>query len=590
MQTNSTTLLMIAALAAPAAAQVFPTTPGPDLLITDGRLDGIRRLTDTDGDGTYSIANGEVYDYVTTTGVDTTFRQVVYLNGYLYTTCSKTDKLWRGADQNGDGVIDMASEFEVAMDPAVEMAPFVPTATFDITTDGVNLWISNNSGDSEGLWRLTDHNGDGLFTSAQLEIWPAFVEANSYIPAGAEQGVASVPLGNAPNTTGAFVEPTSLQSISFDPTVSAGSVALGRLILEDEANNNECLIAFEDKNGDGDFYDVDPVTGPEVYLFLCLTPSRGLSLDVSAEFGNLPAQYQHDWYELEHVVVDATGAQRIYYISSESDDTGSTDEDSVLFRGVDLNNDGDINDAGELNVFFDGSINSLGPFTEYQQITGIGLAAGDPVLCLEHFNTVTGRDVDHVVMLRDLDMSGSIDLSFELAVVAELTEVTLYNVAFFPNGFFSALPAGNVGYYQTRDLASCQSTAATTHTLDVGTTNWDDKIVAGQTVSFVTEGAAANAPAAFHIGVPFSPAPIPLDALGACELAINPVLSVAGLTTDAAGSMTLSLTIPASLSGQQLAFETVALDVGASLFNATASNSLLVQFGDYALTMNSRVQ
>lgn len=566
------------ALCATSLAAQFPQVPGPDIVLPDGSTDGFYRFVDRDASGDYDFTAGEVYDYMIANGVDTSFRSVVFANGFFYTTGNKTDKIWKAWDVNGDGTIDWGTESSIAMDPAMEL--FGATHNpLDIVTDGLNLYYASYSGSSEGIWKLTDLNGDGDFQMSLGEIIGAAVE----ISAG---GAASIPIANAVNTPGAFCDLLELQSMSFDPTVSAGSLAVGRLLVESEANNNECTLAFEDKNNDGDFYDAG-----ECYIFLnlCDSSARGLWQDASPAMASFPVGYNQAYYEIEHVLVDTSGPSFVYYVISEDSTgvpSGNTAEHGIIFRCEDLNGDADVNDLGECTVWFDCSTDStLGATNEYRWITGSGIYNGDLYLALQHVDPSGVNDEDHVVALRDVDGSGVIDQPNEMVVLHRQNNQTMYNLLCLPPGFLAAPPAGVPGYYEYIGPAACASSGGGIHNIVCGADNWSDKLVAGNTVSIRMYGGAFSAPTALHIGVPVLP-PFPLDTAGDCLFSVQPLFAATGLATDSAGDASIALPFTSGLIGFPLHWQYVTLDAGQSLFNVTTSDVLVTNIGNFSFTQN----
>ena len=171
--------------------------------------------------------------------------------------------------------------------------------------------------------------------------------------------MTQVQIANTPKTTAYLnnvvrtLSTTEIDSITYDATYGT----YGRFIVEDEWSDQ--LLAFEDKNNDGDFNDAG-----ECYLFCGLYPGsttttpRTSRIDHDANpdtvSGKLPISN-----EIIAVAIDPTTKPATYYLLSG--DTTETQLDAgIVYKAQDGNNDGDCNDAGEVTIFWDGSLDSTG--------------------------------------------------------------------------------------------------------------------------------------------------------------------------------------------------------------------------------------
>ena len=323
------------------------TAQTPDVLIPSGSLDGIYRLVDRNGNGLYTD-DGDAYDYVLN-GFDSSIRNVVYVSTptpRCFCTTTVAEQILSFWDTNANGLIDSA-EITVALD----LPSFFGAADQEINGiahSGAGVfWFTNNSGLQEGIWRCEDLNADGDFADIVLgvpETRAAAVEPSTVV-------VTNAPLSGNPT-----LQLTALDSIEFDPVHGP----YGRFLCEEE--NFDFSVAFEDLNGDGDFLDAG-----ECYLFSALYNGGtiGASANPDVIGGLLPVSNEM----LSHAVDWSTSPPTYYLLSL---DTTATQLDAaIVFRGRDLNADGDVNDAGELNIYWDGSLDSTGAVAAYNVCYGM---------------------------------------------------------------------------------------------------------------------------------------------------------------------------------------------------------------------------
>lgn len=549
----------------------------PDCLIGNfsGSGEMVIRLVDRNMDGVYDDGTGlgqnEAYDYIRI-GYDTTPRDIVpspWVAGEYYlidgaTAPTPDARILRFSDANGDGVIDSNE-----LVPALTQTFFGESdmETEGMATDGTAIYWISNGGSHEGVWRSVDLNGDGDFednVGGVDETTPALVE-----PSGDPvNGTNALLILNTPNTMAAdplapVYNPTETQRIVFDPSQQ-------RFLVEEE--NVDQIIALQDLNADGDFYDPG-----EVYLFFAPWNGGAQRLfrdahpDVVA--GTLPAAG-----DVRYMAIDDSTNPATYYAMSAEAGAGYP---NIIYRGIDQNADGDINDAGEVNVFFSADpADPVRPFLAFQamrQHNGDVYVVGDAI--------VGSGEADMVVQLRDSSGDGVIDNATEsLPVFTMPADRGLQVPNFFATGTLTPPPAGLPGTYMYPDAATCLSSAGTTHKLRCGdlTRNFVPLIGSGNVLALNTYDAAPNTPIAMHVGFPFG-FPVPLDLGGTCNMTVDPFVAVPGFTTNAAGEVAVSVTTPGSpaFAGVSIYFQTIAVDLGATPFNVTTSNSARVQFGHY---------
>lgn len=568
-----------AALLAPAAfAQALP-----DCLVSDVDPGSsvLRRLVDRDGNGYYEAGTNETYDYIRP-GVRQDFRQVVpspWVPGEYFTIDGNYDgttnapRILRFGDADNNGLLD-PSEIHIAYD--VYAAGFTDPETDSIATDGIAIYWISNAGIYEGIWRSVDLNGDGDFednVGGVDETTPALVEASG----DPVNGSNSFLIGNIPNTIAAGstagFDPSEIQRMYYDPNVSPGSGAPGRFFIEDE--HIDQVFAVEDRNNDGDFYDPG-----EIYLFAATNGNNNSSnpvwRDTHPDHGVAFPQLAD-----AIAVADPTTVPTTYYVLEQQRNSATNPAQNVILRGVDLNMDGDINDAGELATYFQAT--EMDTFHPFYRLHAMAPWNGDLF--------VTGDALApdlHSQMIRLIDINGDnrIDNQTEVFPVFDLpADRFLYMPSMFPAGALGPVQPGLPATTRYTSTADCVGSAGTAHKLRIGgVVLGDDSPVMGTQFLVRTYDAAPSANGVIHIGFEF-PAPIPLDVGGNCLLTVNPIMN-APIATDGAGIHDLLLTAPLGpvFDGLSLWFETAVLDPGVNPFNVTVSNGAEVRFGLYGFT------
>lgn len=560
----------------------------PDCLLTEGNVDArlIRRLVDRDQNGYYDAATNEAYDYYRSPLV-TAFRQIVpapnqpgvyYAADGNYTGFATypTPRIVRLEDADANGIID-PSEITNAYDMQALLGEADPECDA-IATDFIAVYWLMNAGTHEGIWRSVDLNGDGDFednVGGVDETTPALVEATGDPVNGSNfhtvYNIPNTAIGD-PGAVNSFY-PSELQKIYFDPTTTPGSLAPGRFIIEDE--NHDQLYAVEDRNNDGDFYDAD-----ELYLFAAVNGNQNANnpvwRDTHPDHGIAFPQIADAMCVVDYTTLPAT-----YYILEQQSLASGNAAENIVLRGRDLNADGDINDAGEINVFWQGAdVDPHTPFNQMHFIATYGgdvYVTGDALLPVEH---------DQLLRLIDINGDGMIDNATEAFPVFDLPADRQGLVPnFFPQGELAPPPVGLPATVRYTGTASCVATSGTTHKLRIGgVAHGDDSPQMGTSFLVRTYDAALNSNGVIHIGFEF-PAPIPLDINGECLLSVDPIMSGA-FGTDGAGVGDLLLTAPTApiFDGLSFYFESVVLDPGATAFNVTLSNGAECRFGQYAFT------
>ncbi len=336
------TLAGIIALASSASAQAV------DLYWADSAQDGFHIFRDLNGDGDYKDLPDEVAYFWTDPlfGANNDFspRDIQVRDeagtGVAYSVDTVTDVVYRYVDANADGEIQPGEQTVF-----YTMGSAGPDG-IEFGDDGA-VWFCSDSGIA-GITRLVDLNGDGDADDAGES--NLIVDANSVVSVSHDLGTGTIDAGQ------------------FDRLANAGNGVVGYCTGDDEA-----AYRFEDLNGDGD------VTDPgEAVLFLNASGKR-LDLPQNPDFAdgtlkslNIDETVGGLTFEafgrLSYLTSSVEGGERAYYFGCDSTTTGSfgINENgeainALIFRGVDANNDRDINDAGEVVMFYDGSTGGAGP-------------------------------------------------------------------------------------------------------------------------------------------------------------------------------------------------------------------------------------
>jgi hypothetical protein len=380
-----TSLLVPGALAFCCAALASGQTAS-DVYLVETTHDQLVRLTDLDGDGKY-LSSGEVrilfYDEMLGANFSSPRSAFARLEGgqpVIYWIDTQRDVLFRGTDKSGNGRIDIGEDARFRMILVLDGAASPDGLT--PTEDGAVWWCSD-AGNALGLFRCIDLNGDGDANSPG--------ESDNLID-GALPHFVETDLGPAPFDAGALLR-----------LANSGNVVVGYVQGDDEA-----LMRFERLNGDADLADPG-----ESRLFLNASGKnaafpqnldwqngllRGLVLPAPGGKGNTYAKLCYLCARQE------AGVTAWYFATNQSVGFNALNTlgeavNGLVFRGVDLNGDGDLQDAGEVRLYYDGSATTGAPF-QFDQITGLDAAPdGIYVGALHQGNAVVHR-------LRDANADG----------------------------------------------------------------------------------------------------------------------------------------------------------------------------------------
>jgi hypothetical protein len=378
----------ILALAGTASAQL------PDVMICDSINEKIFRLADLDGDGFYASTNeGTLFvDTGAAGGINpytAEMRVEAGMPTIYWVLDSMPDGLFRAQDTNGDGAISLAEQ-SVFYDAAGTIGTIDPLG-IALTPDGA-VWFGSDFEANTGLWRCFDGNGDG----------------DAMDPGETVHMVD----GSSPFTVLTDIGP---RPVNMDDVWHITPAGNGVVLFDGFSGTNPAdelsMFRFQDVNTDGD------VTDPgEARLFLNYTgknptlpqnPDFASGLLRSFEIPN-PMDPTNPFYgRLLHVAMRVEGPQQVFYFGCDSSNTSQfalningQGMNGLIYRARDLNGDFDANDAGEVNLFYDGS--ATGPLpgnAQFAKIVGMK-AIGDWVYVASVSNG------DRISRLRDMNGDG----------------------------------------------------------------------------------------------------------------------------------------------------------------------------------------
>jgi len=327
--------------------------PLPDAFWCDTINDQVVRFSDLNGDGDYRDYR-ETVAFWRSAGASPRDVQVRIEDGVAvaYWVDTVRDVVFRGLDADGDGVMDPGEATAFRDSKALDGASSPDGVEF--TDDGA-VWWTSDCCSHRGLFRLFDENGDGDANDEGEQRVLVDGQAGHL----AQDGSDWLPLGAG-----------SLRRLA---PAGLGVVAYS---AEDDA-----LYRFEDLDGDGE------LSGwGESILFLNAGGKRqDLSWNPDFAGGVLRSLRtktdtqagEPTFARLAFLTSALEAGQRVFYLAT---DVSAADFDysvnaageglnGLLFRAVDGNGDGDVNDAGEVGLFYDGSKTAHG--SEVIQIGGV---------------------------------------------------------------------------------------------------------------------------------------------------------------------------------------------------------------------------
>lgn len=306
----------------------------------------IRRTADLDFNGDYFGANeGLRFAYDGANDIDY-LESVEYANVNGVPTIfavATGDVILRFVDLDGNGVCTDPGEYNVfaetrqaqgASNTSPDKLTFNPTTGELFVTDDI---YSGGPTVGSGIFSYVDLNGDGDAMDAG--------EFNMLVDGAGSVSVAG--------TSG---------SVSIDVGDFEGIMVDSSGMVVGFAQQDRTLYAFEDQNGDGDAMDPG-----EAWNFCNLIGDKaGLEQNADTLSGALhnpscPSSSGSGLYgSLEVLDVDwgaGPKGEDLYWIVSTAFNSSCAGASGLIFQGIDLNGDRDLNDAGEVTLFLDGPNN-----------------------------------------------------------------------------------------------------------------------------------------------------------------------------------------------------------------------------------------
>ncbi|MEM7309889.1 MAG: hypothetical protein AAF682_24650 [Planctomycetota bacterium] len=527
-------------LAAAAGAGSLASAQLGEVMICDPINEHVYRLSDLNGDGDYLDANETtlLLDFATEGFFNPEGAEVRDEAGtpVVYAVSDFPDGLYRGADANGDGVIN-TGEYTFFVDSQTLFGGGMDATDVTLTDDGA-VWLSSGFETVEGLFRSEDLNADG--------------DAND-----AGETVQMVSATPHPVETDAGVVPIAGDDMWRMARDGNGVVVYCGFSSSSTADEDS-IFRFEDLNGDGDVLDAG-----ESKLFLNYT-GKNPALPVNPDFGTvLPTQEIPNidspstpfYNRLNHVEVRDNAGTTEYFFACDASSTSifSTSVtgdviNALVFRGVDNNLDGDVNDAGEVTIYYDGSVD--GPLGLGEQIDKIvGMGEDDGWLYLAD---ATGARINRIKDMNgdgDAMDAGEIEMDlwsfgawgFNPPIVDPLGPF-VENIEAGPNGLF---PPASANF--TTSGVGCSTFApgppaiGATGNAQIGTSNFTCSV--SNTASFAPALLAYGLSNTDYLGLP-----LPLDlsfvpGLGGCLL-YQSLTGDISATTDGTGGASTVIPVP----------------------------------------------
>ncbi|MCX8228395.1 MAG: hypothetical protein OTJ44_00400 [Planctomycetota bacterium] len=323
----------------------------------------VRRTVDTNFDGQYTGADeGWQFAYDGAT-------QITYVESMMYREINGVPALYAIAD--GDVIIKMVDldGDGLATGPG-EVVTFIDTrAAHGVTnTSPDDLDFSDVTGElfvTNDLWANGPQAGSGISGYLDLNGDGDAMDAGEMVQLVDALGTITLqePAGPVDIDIGDF------ESIMVD---SAG-------VVISFAQQDLALYAFQDQNGDGDAMDAGEawnfcnLVGDKVNLELNADVAAGVLYSPSCPSNQSSGLYATlEILDVDHNA-DASGKD-IYWIVSTASANSCAGANGLIYRGVDVNGDQDLNDAGEVVLWFNGPNNGI---MDYPPSTFYGASAHD---------------------------------------------------------------------------------------------------------------------------------------------------------------------------------------------------------------------
>lgn len=403
MRRTATTLALLGSLVGAGAA----TAQGPDFIYTDQTNKTIIRVADLDRNGSYT----DVGEYIKYHKRDNFVARPQSLRFYNnYTTFVWAEGSRSSSTSNGVYVANLGAKTgRLNQSEATLFYPLTSPQDAVMDSSGI-VYGANDFGTDVGLWRLEDLNNDG---DAQ------------------DPGEANLWVGNT----------LGIQVMGASTSVTIGGDDFEGLYIDSRGwvlgfeQTDEVIYAFKDLNNDGDVQD----PGEAVNFLNYGSQNRlGLLENPDLNNGNLPKLKGLQFANLEMIDSDTSGVAEIYYFGvyfGPSTMSHGGNRLGHIYRGIDFNQNGHLNDPGEVNLYYDGTSGLGVPVTLGE---GMGIDGGAVYLQDADFS---GGNNDRVIELLDANNDGdALDIGEQRVVFVDQNQPYSETMAVVPS---LALPTPN---------------------------------------------------------------------------------------------------------------------------------------------------
>ncbi len=502
--------------------------------------------------------------------------------------------LIRSVDENGDGIIQ---DQETRI-----WADFGKPTGYGYSPDSAAVWrdssgnlvvyTAHDSLGLAGIWRSADMNNDGdALDPGETKVWANKASALKVAASGGAvtlnldevNVVRTDPQGGLLAWSSAYYKSLKADScVWLGFTEKQGKIQARNFFNPSGLNKLDRNVDF----ASGAIVDIDItwVSGSTTYYFNDL---RYLAV-VPKGFGGKDVYYFATGY----------GSKRTFGDKNKAGKAVS----GLVFRGVDLNGDGDLNDKGEVNLFYNGSgaplpggqlVRTVQPASYYDHLqqTNVntcdwieGIAAvGDTVYVIHEQG---GGGQDAVLMLRDANHNFRID-------TGEVKEIfwipkpfpPVYSKSYGPyvNGIL-ALPKGLIPEPQPKGIAPYgKGCTGSTGLLPLAWTHGGAPAAGNTKFQVLVSRGPASSSALFLLGYSktsfpgLGKLPFPLDFLGmkGCFLNTN-IITGSAVGLDASGRGTAPMPVPSNpaLRGASVFGQFLVVDPKANPGGLTSTNGL----------------
>jgi hypothetical protein len=293
----------------------------------------------------------------------------------------------RGVDQNNDGVIQ---------DPeVVSFAKFGTTRTFSpqalsaVRVNNQTIVYVALSSTQPGLYRCVDTNGNGTTVGDPSET-TLLIGLSTGLTVPGRTGPVALN-GNRWERVRAIADLTGRITVYAYERGSAANTATVTIAADDF-----CYFSCEDQNGTA----VNPRVFFNPSLVNQLPPNADIQSGVLPDLDIVPVSSAtrtaifNDWRHHDVVRFGGPGGQDVHYFTNEYGagttrtfgalNASSDDLHGIVLRGIDFNQDGDLQDAGEVTIFYNGSGATL---RGVQPPSFLNRATNQPVTSIIDFNS-----------------------------------------------------------------------------------------------------------------------------------------------------------------------------------------------------------